>query len=89
MNILYIHQHFTTPEEGGGTRSYEFARYLVKKGHAVTREFLSSFIEWGVDVIDKTRFDKRVILERARNFINFYTADIRDGSIISCRSNNT
>lgn len=36
MNILYIHQHFTTPEEGGGTRSYEFARYLVKKGHTVT-----------------------------------------------------
>jgi glycosyltransferase involved in cell wall biosynthesis len=36
MNILYIHQYFTTPEEGGGTRSYEFARYLVKKGHKVT-----------------------------------------------------
>ncbi len=36
MNILYIHQYFTTPEEGGGTRSYEFARYLVKKGHTVT-----------------------------------------------------
>ncbi len=36
MNILYIHQYFTTPEEGGGTRSYEFARYLVKQGHKVT-----------------------------------------------------
>ena len=36
MNILYIHQYFTTPEEGGGTRSYEFARNLVKKGHKVT-----------------------------------------------------
>jgi len=36
MNILYIHQYFTTPEEGGGTRSYEFARELVKKGHEVT-----------------------------------------------------
>ena len=37
MNILYIHQYFTTPEEGGGTRSYEFARYLVKQGHKLTR----------------------------------------------------
>jgi len=36
MNILYIHQYFTTPEEGGGIRSYEFARYLVKRGHNVT-----------------------------------------------------
>jgi len=36
MNILYIHQYFTTPEEGGGTRSYEFARSLVKRGHKVT-----------------------------------------------------
>jgi glycosyltransferase involved in cell wall biosynthesis len=36
MNIIYIHQYFTTPEIGGGTRSYEFARYLVKKGHKVT-----------------------------------------------------
>ena len=36
MHILYIHQYFTTPEEGGGTRSYEFARNLVKRGHKVT-----------------------------------------------------
>ena len=32
MHILYIYQYFTTPEEGGRTRSYEFARRLVKKG---------------------------------------------------------
>jgi glycosyltransferase involved in cell wall biosynthesis len=36
MHVLYIHQYFTTPEEGGGTRSYEFARSLVKRGHRVT-----------------------------------------------------
>ena len=36
MNILYIHQYFTTPEEGGGTRSYEFARSLVERGHKIT-----------------------------------------------------
>ena len=36
MHILYIHQYFKTPQEGGGTRSYEFARRLVAKGHKVT-----------------------------------------------------
>jgi len=36
MHILYIHQYFTTPKEGGGTRSYEFARSLVKRGHNIT-----------------------------------------------------
>lgn len=35
MKILYIHQYFKTPEEAGGTRSYEFAKYLVGKGHDV------------------------------------------------------
>lgn len=36
MKILYFHQHFTTPSIGGGTRSYEFARKLIKRGHKVT-----------------------------------------------------
>lgn len=33
MKILYIHQYFKTPDEAGGNRSYEFAKYLVGKGH--------------------------------------------------------
>jgi len=36
MKILYFHQHFTTPSIGGGTRSYEFARKLIERGHQVT-----------------------------------------------------
>lgn len=36
MHILYIHQYFTTPDRGGGTRSYEFARRFVRDGHRVT-----------------------------------------------------
>lgn len=35
MKILYLHQHFTTPEGAGGTRSYELARRLVERGHQV------------------------------------------------------
>jgi glycosyltransferase involved in cell wall biosynthesis len=36
MKVLYIHQHFTTPDGSGGTRSYEFAKALVQAGHEVT-----------------------------------------------------
>lgn len=36
MRILYFHQYFRTPKVGGGTRSYEWARRLVAKGHQVT-----------------------------------------------------
>ncbi len=36
MNLVYFHQHFSTPSGGTGTRSYEFAKKLVERGHQVT-----------------------------------------------------
>ncbi len=36
MHILLIHQVFVRPEDPGGTRHYDFARYLAEKGHRVT-----------------------------------------------------
>lgn len=36
MHIIYLHQHFATPEGTTGTRSYEFARRWIKAGHEVT-----------------------------------------------------
>ena len=36
MHILYLHQYFVTQKGMTGTRSYEFAKYLVSKGHQVT-----------------------------------------------------
>ncbi len=36
MRITYLHQYFTTPEEVGGTRSYEMGRRLVEAGHDVS-----------------------------------------------------
>ncbi|MEH1166208.1 glycosyltransferase family 4 protein [Micromonospora sp. CPCC 205539] len=35
MRIVYLHQYFRTPQMSGGTRSYEFARRLVQRGHEV------------------------------------------------------
>ena len=35
MKIVYIHQYFNTPDQGGSSRSYEFARRLAQAGHEV------------------------------------------------------
>jgi hypothetical protein len=36
MQILLIHQDFTARDEPGGTRYYEFTRYLAAQRHQVT-----------------------------------------------------
>tara|TARA_B100000579_G_C22828818_1_gene854747 strand:+ start:655 stop:1872 length:1218 start_codon:yes stop_codon:yes gene_type:complete len=36
MRVIYFHQHFTTPNGSGGTRSYEFAKYFASKNIDVT-----------------------------------------------------
>ncbi len=36
MRVLYIHQYFASRKGTTGTRSYEFGRYLVGRGHEVT-----------------------------------------------------
>ena len=35
MKIIYLHQYYNNPSMSGGTRSYELARRLAKKGHEV------------------------------------------------------
>ena len=35
MKIAYLHQYFVTPDQGGATRSYEFATRLAAAGHEV------------------------------------------------------
>jgi glycosyltransferase involved in cell wall biosynthesis len=36
MQVLYIHQYFSTLKGAMGTRSYEFAKELIARGHDVT-----------------------------------------------------
>lgn len=36
MHILYIHQYYKTPEEGGCIRSFHIAKGMAKAGHQVT-----------------------------------------------------
>ena len=71
MNILYFHQHFSTPRGSAGTRSYERAKRLVARGHSVTmvcgsygggntgltQDFRKGCRRGNVDGIDVVEFD--------------------------------
>ena len=41
MKIIYLHQYFLTPEQGGAIRSYHLAKALVEAGHEV--EMITSY----------------------------------------------
>jgi glycosyltransferase involved in cell wall biosynthesis len=49
MHILYFHQYFATPAGKTGTRSYEFARALVNKGHKVSMVCVSQGEDLGLE----------------------------------------
>ncbi len=36
MNVLLIHQAFVSPQEAGGTRHFELARFAQSRGHSIT-----------------------------------------------------
>lgn len=71
MNVLYFHQHFSTPKGSAGIRSYEMATRLTKHGHTVTMvcgsygggetglngQFIKGRREGKVDGIDIIEFD--------------------------------
>lgn len=50
MHVLYLHQYFVTRQGFTGTRSYEFARRLVARGHRVTMIKSGLFAVDGLDV---------------------------------------
>jgi glycosyltransferase involved in cell wall biosynthesis len=57
VKILYLHQYFVTPAMGGGTRSYEMARRMVRAGHEVhmitaCTDGSMSGREWREELID-------------------------------------
>jgi glycosyltransferase involved in cell wall biosynthesis len=50
LHVLYLHQYFVTRQGFTGTRSYEFARRLVARGHRVTMIKSGRFAVDGLDV---------------------------------------
>ena len=71
MKVLYLHQYFSTPNGAAGTRSYDMAKKLIKRGHSVTMvcnsyevadtgikdKFSNGFRRGNVDGIDVIEFD--------------------------------
>lgn len=57
MKVVYLHQYFNTANVAGSTRSYEFARRLVRDGHEVhivtsERTASSSRKSWNVSELE-------------------------------------
>ena len=60
MRILYLHQYFATRGGYSGTRSYEFAKRLVAKGHQVTM-ITSGRLSNEFSIAEGRKFDELVI----------------------------
>lgn len=81
MNILYLHQYFTTPDKPGGTRSYWNSLELLKNGHKVTvislgKENTKRFERKTVDGIDviyvRVPYSQTMsIASRLKSFLHF------------------
>jgi len=90
MRIIYLHQYFNTPEDRGGTRSYEMARRLVEWGHEVhmvtsDRREGSRFSGWRQRTVEGIQVYERAIRysnsssyrQRIRAFVSFAVASAR------------
>ncbi|GAA0367821.1 glycosyltransferase family 4 protein [Bacillus horti] len=76
MRILYIHQYFTTRGGASGTRSYEFAKYLVQQGHQVTVITGDAMLESETPIekghqVDKYKLDGIDILAIRNHYSNY------------------
>lgn len=76
MRIIYLHQYFKTNNDNGGTRSYEFAKDLVKKGHEVimiTGEASQQEYIDGIKIIStKTKYNQKMNkLQRIKSFFDY------------------
>ncbi|WP_209329979.1 glycosyltransferase family 4 protein [Lunatimonas salinarum] len=55
MNIVYIHQYFVTPREGGAVRSYHLAKGLVEEGAQVDLITTHNQARYDIQLIDGIR----------------------------------
>lgn len=82
MQIAYIHQHFKTPADAGGTRSYFISKELIRSGHRVTmiaakpdgqaETVVKKNID-GIDVIyiGNPYSNRMGVMQRAKSFFRF------------------
>jgi len=89
MKILYIHQYFRTPQEGGCTRSYHLAKGLVAQGHEVTMITAHNQLKGKKDVDGITVYYLKIkysnhfgFLRRLISYFNFVRKTIQKASKI-------
>lgn len=82
--ILYIHQYFKTPEDGGCIRSYHLAKGLIEAGYEVTmitahseRAYQKKVIE-GIEVhYLPVAYDNSFgFVKRIKSFLKFFTRSV-------------
>ncbi|MHC4525651.1 MAG: glycosyltransferase family 4 protein [Planctomycetota bacterium] len=92
MHILYIHQHFATPQSASGTRSFVFSKKLLEAGHKVTiltsegylpQEYrrLQHFEVEGIKVVNiRSGYTLRMSFwKRVMSFLKFVIGAVREG----------
>lgn len=92
LKILYIHQYFKTPREGGALRSYYIAKAMVQAGHIVeviTTHNEASYLRTTIDGItvhylpiayhNSFHFAKRIL-----SFLRFFLQSYRLATRIKC-----
>lgn len=78
MHVLYFHQYFNTPRCAGGTRSYELAQELIRRGHKVTLVCVSQGEDLGLggsekDFIRKGCVDGINIIQFNLTYSNYHS----------------
>ncbi|MCG8347242.1 MAG: glycosyltransferase family 4 protein [Chloroflexales bacterium] len=72
MHILYLHQYFITRNGIGGTRSYEFARYLIDQGHQVTMVTSADpTLPWNSGLVRKRLIDGITVVELKAGYADY------------------
>jgi len=83
--ILYIHQYFKTPQDGGCIRSYHLAKGLIAAGHEVTMITAYNGSSYKVEQIEGIEVHYLPIpydnsfgfLQRVKSFFSFFRNAIR------------
>lgn len=84
MRIVYLHQYFKTNKDNGGTRSYEFAKELVRQGHEVimiTGERISTEYVDGIKIIStETKYNQKMNkIQRIKAFSDYFIKSTKEG----------
>jgi len=76
MHILLIHQAFVSPEEAGGTRHFEFARFVHKSGHSMS--IVASNLSYlsGRKIIEQNGFVSKQSIDGIRIFRTYTLASL-------------